>query len=127
LLFTEQEGRLIMNDVIKTADIFTIVNRAFVEACTAYTIRNGKRFNRYDLNLTKDLKRIKFLLKRSWDRFPLVMKEIQETFGVSGWKDINLSDLKVPASADFAEIIALIEYWGLWGSTNEILALTGKH
>jgi hypothetical protein len=54
--------------------------------------------------------------------------EVQETFGVSGWKDINLSDLKVPASADYAETIALIEYWGLWQSVGELLTLVpSKH
>lgn len=104
------------------ADIFS-VNQAFTNACVAYTIRNGKRFNRYELNLSKDIKRIKFILKRSWKDFPLVWEEVQETFGTSGWKDINLSDLKVPATADYAECIALIEYWGLWQSVEELLTL----
>lgn len=117
-----QEGRYIMAVARLEADLFS-VNQAFIDACVAYTIRNGKRFNRYELNLTKDLKRIKFLLKRSLKDFPLVWNEVQETFGVSGWKDINLSDLKIPASADYAEVIALTEYWSLWGVTGELLQL----
>lgn len=117
-----QEGRYIMAVARLEADLFS-VNQAFIDACVAYTIRNGKRFNRYELNLTKDLRRVKFLLRRSLKDFPLVWEEVQETFGVSGWKDINLSDLKVPASADYAETIALIEYWGLWQAVGELIAL----
>lgn len=108
--------------VLLQADIFN-VNQAFVNACVSYTIRNEKRFNRYELNLTKDIKRVKFLLKRSYKDFPLVWQEVNNTFGINGWKDINLSDLKIPASADYAECIALIDYWGLWQSVNEIIAL----
>lgn len=109
------------------ANVFS-VNQAFINACVAYTIRNGKRFNRYELNLSKDLRRVKFLLKRSLKDFPLVWEEVQDTFGINGWKDINLSDLKIPASADYAETIALIEYWGLWQSVDELLALVpSKH
>ena len=104
------------------ADVFS-VNQAFIDACVAYTIRNGKRFNRYELNLTKDVRRIKFLLRRSFKDFPLVWGEIQETFGISGWKDISIADMKAPASADYAEAIALIEYWGLWQAVGELLSL----
>jgi hypothetical protein len=49
--------------------------------------------------------------------------EIQETFGISGWKNISIADLKAPATADYAETIALIEYWGLWQSVDELLTL----
>ena len=119
---TGQEGRYIMAVAMLKADIFS-VNQAFINACVTYVVRNGKRFSRYELNLSKDLKRIKFLLRRSLKDFPLVWEEVQDTFGVSGWKDINLSDLKVPASADYAECIALIEYWGLWQAVGEILQL----
>ena len=109
------------------ANVFS-VNQAFIQACVTYVIRNEKRFNRYKLNLTKDLRRIKFLLKRSWRHFPLVWEEMQETFGVSGWKDISIADLKAPATADYVEIIALIDYWGLWQSAGELLTLVpSKH
>lgn len=104
------------------ADIFS-VNQAFINACVKYVIRNEKKFNRYELNLTKDLRRIKALLKRSYKDFPLVWEEMQETFGVSGWKDISIADLKAPATADYAEIIALMEYWSLWNYSSEILKL----
>jgi hypothetical protein len=104
------------------ADVFS-VNQTFIDACVAYTIRNNKRFNRYELNLTKDLRRIKFLLRRSLKDFPLVWSEVQETFGISGWKNISIADLKAPATADYAETIALIEYWGLWQAIGELLSL----
>lgn len=109
------------------ADIFA-VNQSFINTCVAYVIRNDKRFNRYQMNMTKDIKRIRFLLKRSLKDFPLVWEEVQKTFGINGWKNISVADLKAPASADYAETIALIEYWGLWQAVDELLALVpSKH
>lgn len=99
------------------------LNEALIEACTVYVIREGKRFNRYPLHLSKDIKRINFLWKRSGANFPLIREELEERFGISGWKVINLADLKTVASADFAEVVALMEYWGLWNFSHEILKL----
>lgn len=99
------------------------LNEKLIEACTAYVIRNGKRFNRYQLHLGKDVKRIGFLWKRSGANFPLVREELEATFGVSGWQAVNLADIKCVASTDFAECVALMDYWGLWGYTSEILKL----
>lgn len=122
-LYRAGRSHIMEKTVITKNDLFAIINQAFIDACSAYVIRNDRRYNRYKLDLPKDLKRIKYLLKRSWNRFPLVITEIQETFGVSGWRDINLSDLKIPASADYAEIVALMEYWNLWEYRKEIISL----
>jgi hypothetical protein len=99
------------------------LNAELIKACVSYVIRDGKRFKRYPLHLGKDIKRIDFLWKRSSANFPLVREELEATFGVSGWKAVSLADFKTVASADFAEVVALMEYWGLWGYFSQIVKL----
>ena len=100
------------------------INASIVSTASEFVIRNGKRWNRYPLNLTKDLNRIKFLLKRSAStREDFTDLAINETTParVAGWDGWNDNDRRALIGSDFAECIALIEYWGLWGYAGELL------
>lgn len=102
------------------------VTASIIETASEYIIRNGKRFNRYELNLTKDLSRIKFLLKRSGQtREDFTALAIHETTPqrISGWDGWNENDRRALIGSDFAEVVALMEYWGLWQHSQELLQL----
>ena len=102
------------------------INASIISTASEFVIRNGKRWNRYPLNLTKDINRIKFLLKRSAsckeDFTDVVVKETtpQRLTGWDGWND---NDKRALIGSDFAEVVALIEYWGLWQHSRELLAI----
>lgn len=102
------------------------INASIISTASEFVIRNGKRWNRYPLNLTKDLNRIKFLLKRSAqtkeDFTDLAIKEMTPQ-RVSGWDGWNESDKKALIGSDFAEVVALMEYWSLWNYSRELLQI----
>lgn len=101
-------------------------NASIIATASEFVIRNGKRFNRYELNLTKDLSRIKFLLRRSGQaREDFTSLAIHEATPqrISGWDGWNESDRRALIGSDFAEVIALVEYWQLWQYSSELLQL----
>lgn len=99
------------------------INPELIQACVEYVIRDGKRWRRYTLHMGKDIKRIRALLKRSENDFYRIMEVYSENSGISGWTPWNDQDAKCFATADWAECVALMEYWSLWSYTNEILKL----
>ena len=102
------------------------VTTSIIKTASEYVIRNGKRFSRYEMNLTKDLGRIKFLLKRSGQtKEDFTSLAIHKTTPqrISGWDGWNDNDRRALIGSDFAEVIALMEYWGLWQHSQELLQL----
>ena len=102
---------------------FLHINEELKQACVAYVIRDEKRWRRYPLHMGKDIKRIQFLLKRSQADFYRIMEVYTINAGISGWTPWNSQDTKEFATADWAECVALMEYWSLWSYINEILKL----
>lgn len=101
-----------------------------------HVIRNGKRYGRYELHLGKDLKRIKFLLKRTTDIKYRLLKlnatcialqgagEELTPQAVSGWRAMGANDWHAIAGSDLLEIVAFCEYWSLWNIPEIELLLT---
>lgn len=104
----------------------TGLNPSIITTAVDFVVRDGKRWKRYPLNLTKDLNRIKFLLKRSTqtreDFTDLAIKEMTPA-RISGWDGWNESDRRALIGSDFAEVVALMEYWSLWNYSSELLQL----
>lgn len=102
------------------------INASIIATASEFVIRNGRRWNRYELNLTKDLNRIKYLLRRSTstkeDFTDLAIRETTPQ-RVSGWDGWNDNDRKALIGSDFAEVIALMEYWSLWDYSSELLQI----
>lgn len=106
----------------------------FIAGAMRHVFHNGKRWGRYLPNLTKDLKRLQVLYKRSGNDWEIPIQgsgkynEIATSASVSGWNGQKLTDLVAFHGNDFLEVIAILEYWGLWGHVDEILKLVpSKH
>lgn len=106
----------------------------FREACLLHVVRDGKRYSRYPMHLSKDLKRLDFCAKRANDIanmfrcLPNALTGRQESYTgttVSGWNGWTATDLKAVASSDLIEIVAIIEYWDLWQVLPELLQRWG--
>jgi hypothetical protein len=110
------------------------LQQEFINGAVTHVYHNGKRWGRYLPNLTKDIKRIKALRKRSEDGFQLALQgsgkynEVASPASVSGFIGQKETDLVAFYGNDFLEIVAIMEYWGLWSHTHELLSLTSsKH
>ena len=90
-----------------------------------HVIRNGKRWGRYSMDLTKDIKRIQALVRRSRRDWELALEGSNPLVtpttpaDVTGWNGQVTSDLVAFYGNDLLEIIAILEYWGLWSVAGE--------
>ena len=98
------------------------LNKQIIEFAISHVIRNNKRWGRYEMDLSKDLKRLKKILKRSGMRGILESEkeEVASPASVSGWCGQKKSDLVAFYGNDFLEVVAILEYWGLWQFSNEL-------
>ena len=92
------------------------LQRSIIDFAVSHVIRHEKRWGRYEMNLTKDLKRIKVLLKRSAGEAILQTEKYgaASPAQTSGWIGQKETDLVAFYGNDFLEVVAIMEYWGLW-------------
>lgn len=99
------------------------LNQMVIEKASQHVIREGKRWGRYPMDMGKDLKRLKILLRRSATRAILESSDDFTPEAVSGWCGQKSTDLVAFYGNDFLEVIAIINYWGLWEYSDELLTL----
>ena len=107
------------------------LQKEIIHFAVNHVIRNCRRWGRYPMNYCKDIKRLAVLWKRSAADWSLLLDEV--TCGkditpqeVNGWSGQKREDLIARYGNDLLEVIAIMEYWGLWRYTNEIKKLAGK-
>ena len=100
------------------------LQKEIIKFALHHVIRNGKRWGRYEMDLSKDCKRVKTLLHRTtpkrWqEACNMEAPPILDT--LTGFKKQNRNDLIAFFGNDLLEVIAIMEYWGLWQYSSEFL------
>lgn len=101
------------------------LNKEVIKFAVAHVIRNGKRWNRYAMDLSKDIKRIQTLIRRSRREWEIALEGSSPLAtsttpaDVTGWNGQVTSDFVAFYGNDILEVIALLEYWGLWSVAGE--------
>lgn len=93
------------------------ISQKIIDKAMNFVIRNNKRWGRYKLDKRKDIKRITDLIIKNGIHG--ILKSNQERYTastVSGWAGQRHTDVIITLNCEYLEVIALINYWNLWGT-----------